>query len=242
LRRALILAVIGFVLVLIVRFPARWASPLLPRGLQCRQLEGSAWHGSCSGLTNGGAPVGDLDWDLQALQLLRGRLALQLNLTSPVGFLRGELAFGLGGALHGRNLFIDLPLTGNLVSSFPAGARAHLTGRLTHLEWTGKYVSALEGEINVQDLVSAGGEALGDYQATFLPDAAGSDTPTGAVRDGGGPLVLQATLQLTHDPGYVLQGNVAARPTASSGLADSIKYLGSPDAAGLRHFALQGTF
>ncbi len=58
----------------------------------------------------------------------------------------------------------------------------------------------------------------------------------------GGALALTATLQLNHDPGYVLQGRVAARPAASPEIADAIKYLGSADAAGLRPFSLAGTF
>jgi hypothetical protein len=62
------------------------------------------------------------------------------------------------------------------------------------------------------------------------------------VHDTGGPLALDATLQLTHDPGYVVQGHVAARSSASSALADDLKYLGSPDASGRRSFSLQGTF
>ena len=58
----------------------------------------------------------------------------------------------------------------------------------------------------------------------------------------GGPLALDATLQLTHDPGYVLQGQVAARPSAPAQLADQLKYLGTPDSSGRRPFSLAGTF
>ena len=40
----------------------------------------------------------------------------------------------------------------------------------------------------------------------------------------------------------VLEGRVAARPSASPDIADSLKYFGSPDAAGRRPFSLMGTF
>jgi general secretion pathway protein N len=244
LRGALILAVIGFVLVLVVRFPARWLAPLLPHSLHCQQLAGSAWQGSCTGLNGSGNAAGDLTWDVQVLQLLRARLDLRLDFTILGSYARGEVALGFGGAVHGRDLSVDLPLTSALVSSLPAGAHARLLGKLALVEWTGKYFSELQGELAIQDLVGAQGQAFGNYQITFAPGAASdsADTPVGEVHDGGGPLQLEATVQLTRDPGYLVQGRVASRPAASAEIVDMLKYLGSPDAAGRRPFSLSGTF
>jgi general secretion pathway protein N len=244
LRRAIILAITGFVLVLITLLPARWIGPLLPHALHCQQLDGSAWRGSCSGLTTANGALGDLNWDLHALQLLRGRLELQLDLTNQGSYLRGVLGMGLGGALHGRNVTLDLPLTSALVSSLPAGAHARLSGKLSRIDWNGKFLEALQGEVDILDFVGSQGQAFGSYQALFAPDAnsGASGTPTGVVHDMGGPLALDASLQFTRDPGYVLQGQVAARPSAPSELADELKYLGSPDASGRRPFSLSGTF
>ncbi len=244
-RRAIILAICGFVLVLVVLLPVRWIAPLLPHALRCQQLDGSVWRGSCAGLTTANGALGDLNWDVRALQLLRGRLELQLDLTSQGGYLRGVLAMGLGGALHGRNVTLDLPLTSTLVSSLPAGAHARLTGKLSRFDWNGKFLDALQGELNVLDFVGAQGQSFGSYQAIFAPDAnaGAAATPTGVVHDlGGGPLALDATVQLTPDPGYVLQGQVAARPAAPPELAEQLRYLGSPDASGRRPFSLAGTF
>ena len=243
-RQAIILAVTGFMLVMLVRFPARWASPLLPHGVHCQRLDGSAWSGTCTGLTTSGGALGDLSWDWHVLQLLRGRLDLALDLTNQGSYVRGDVAFGFGGALHGRDLSVDLPLSSALISSLPAGAHARLQGKLARLEWTGKFLSDLQGELEVQDLVGSQGLAFGNYTATFgAPSGSGgSDGPSGIVHDSGGPLALDATLQLNHDPGYVLQGRVAARPSASPELADVLKYLGSPDATGRRPFSLAGTF
>ena len=235
-RQSLILALIGFILVLLVRLPARWVGPLLPHGVHCQQLDGSAWRGACTGLTANASALGDLSWDLHPLQLLRGRLDLGLDLTNQGNYVRGDVAFGFGGALHGRDLSMDLPLTSALVSSLPAGAHARLLGKLSRIEWTGKYLSELQGELDIQDLVGSQGVAFGNYQAIFGSGA------SGVVHDTGGPLALDATLQLNHDPGYVLQGRVAARPSASPDLTDVLKYLGSPDAAGRRPFSLAGTF
>jgi hypothetical protein len=98
--------------------------------------------------------------------------------------------------------------------------------------------------VDIVDFVNSQGQPFGSYQAVFAPDAngGGSNTPTGVVHDLGGPLALDATLQLTRDPGYVLQGQVTARPSAPAEFADELKYLGSPDASGRRPFSLSGTF
>jgi general secretion pathway protein N len=244
LRRAIILAVIAFAVVLLVRFPARWLGPLLPRGLQCQQLDGSAWNGSCTGLSSAGAGLGDVTWNLQVLPLLRARLDLRLDLSGAGSNAHGDVALGLGGAVHGRDVTLDVPLTSALVSSLPAGAHARLQGKLARIEWTGKYLSELQGELVIQDLVGSQGQAFGSYQVSFPPDAGSgaADTPSGEVHDSGGPLQLEATLQLTHDPGYLVQGRVAPRPSASADIVDMLKYLGSPDASGRRPFSLMGTF
>ena len=241
-RRAITLAAIGFVLVLLTRFPARWLSPLLPRDVHCQQLDGSAWSGTCTGLTAGISALGDLTWDLHALQLLRGRLDLQLDLTNQGSYVRGAVALGFGGALHGRDVTADLPLTSALVSSLPAGAHARLVAKLSRFEWTGKFLAELQGELDVQDFVGSGGQAFGSYQAVFGAPSGDSALPSGVVHDLGGPLALDATLQLTHDPGYLVQGQLAARPSAAPDLAAQLQYLGSPDAAGRRPFSLSGTF
>jgi general secretion pathway protein N len=244
LRRAIILAITGFVLVLVMLLPARWVAALLPSALHCQQLDGSAWRGSCAGLSTASGALGDLNWDVHALQLLRGRLELQLDLTNQGSYVRGVLGMGLGGAVHGRNVTLDLPLTSTLVSSLPAGAHARLSGKLSRFDWNGKFLEALEGEVDILDFVGSQGQSFGSYQALFAPDAnAGSaPTPTGVVHDLGGPLALDATLQLTRDPGYLLQGQVAARPSAPAELVDQLRYLGSPDASGRRPFSLSGTF
>jgi len=240
LRRALFLAVAAFVLVLIMRLPARWIGPLLPHGIHCRQLDGTAWHGSCAGLSTGGGDLGDLAWNLHALQLLRGRLEAQLDLAGPGSQVSGTVALGVGGALHGRDVSVDLPLTSALVSAMPGGAHARLLGRLSRIEWTGRFMSQLQGEIDIQDLVGPSGQVFGSYQAIFGPESGSgaADSPTGVIRDTAGVLALDGTLQLTHDPGWVLNGHVAARPGASADIADIIQHMQSPDATGRHPFTL----
>ena len=48
-RRWLAAVALGFLLVLVARFPARWAKPLLPKSVICRELSGSVWSGNRTG-------------------------------------------------------------------------------------------------------------------------------------------------------------------------------------------------
>ncbi|MGH8286318.1 MAG: type II secretion system protein N, partial [Steroidobacteraceae bacterium] len=57
-----------------------------------------------------------------------------------------------------------------------------------------------------------------------------------------GPLNVTGSLRLTREPGFVLDGLVAARPDASPELARQLQYLGAPDAGGRRPFSIAGTF
>jgi hypothetical protein len=47
---------------------------------------------------------------------------------------------------------------------------------------------------------------------------------------------------LTPEPGFDLQGLVAARPSASADLVQNLRFLGSPDAQGRRQFSLESSF
>jgi general secretion pathway protein N len=234
LRRSIILALVGFVLVLILRFPARWAAPLLPHAVHCDQLEGSVWSGRCSALTISGSAVGDLDWDLHFLPLLRGQLDLQLDLANQGSYLRGNIARGFGGELTGRDVSLDVPLNNRLVSSIPAGVQAHLSGRLARVTWNGTAITALQGEMDVQDLIGQQGLALGNYHVTFVP----AEPPSGELHDTGGPLQISGSVKLLRDGGYDVDGLVAARPSAPPTIVDAIKYLDTPDAQGRRRFSI----
>jgi hypothetical protein len=64
----------------------------------------------------------------------------------------------------------------------------------------------------------------------------------GDLTDLGGPLAVRGTLRLTNQPGYVLEGQVAARADAAPELVSNLQFLGTPDASGRRPFSIAGTF
>jgi hypothetical protein len=68
----------------------------------------------------------------------------------------------------------------------------------------------------------------------------------GQLRDLGGPLAVDGTLQLTPRPGYKLQARVGLRPNAAPELTQNLQgllqYMGTPDAQGRYPYAQEGVF
>ncbi len=235
-------ALLAFAGILVARMPASWVVPAAGRGpAGCASIEGSLWNGTCNGLTVGRNAFGDLSWELHPLRLLAGRLAAHLTLVGVGLHAVADAELDRRQNLTARNLVADLPLDPKLVPSLPAGLKgtAHLD--LAHLEVTGGIVTALQGRIEVHDLVDHSGHdtVLGSYQLQF---PAGTAEPVGQLRDLDGPLAVEGTLRLTRQGGFDVQGLVTPRSSASPELTNNLRFLGTPDAAGRREFSLSGTF
>jgi hypothetical protein len=101
-------------------------------------------------------------------------------------------------------------------------------------------ITELKGRIEAHDLTQRTGRVtpLGSYAVVF---PGGSGQQVGRLQDLGGPLAVQGTLTLTSAPGYVLEGQVAARTGAAPELLNGLQFLGTPDALGMRPFSMAGS-
>ena len=99
-----------------------------------------------------------------------------------------------------------------------------------------------EGTVEIDDLVGPASRPgkLGSYKATFPPGTGGDEIVAG-LADAGGPLEISGNIRLKADRSYVVDGVIAARPDAPKSMADSLQYLGPPDAQGRRQFSFSGT-
>jgi len=238
--RFVALAAAAFLVILIAQFPASWCRRALPADVQCRQLDGSLWSGRCDGLKAQQLALGNLTWHLHPLGLLRARLVADVQLIQGSAMLRGRFALGGGGRIDAQ----DLDLSGLHLERFPSsqlprGLHGVLWAQFPTLRWSGSHFEALAGKLNVQGLALPG-SPLGNYQLEF--PASAPDALVGTLRDTGGPLRVEGDLRLLPAPGFELNGRVAARADAAPGLADEIRYLGSPDADGMRPFSFAATF
>jgi general secretion pathway protein N len=235
-------AAVAFVIVLIAHFPARWAAGFLPRGSACGELGGTLWDGTCTGLVAAGTPLGDLSWATHPLGFLTGKLSLSVSLAVPSGTVRSDLRLSPTGSITAENLRATLPLSRAWLAQLPPNVDGVIQIDLAALRFDGKRITSLHGNFDVQGL-AVRGEPLGDYRLSFPGGPPGpGDELAGRLEDLGGPLAVQGTLRLTREPGFVLDGLVAARPSAPPDMVQNLRLLGSPDAQGRRPFSFSYTF
>jgi Type II secretion system (T2SS), protein N len=239
-----LLAGVAFACILVARFPAAWAAGALPRWLSCDDIAGTVWNGSCTGLAlRHQQIVADLLWQLHPLRLLALHLAAHVQLTEGAAFANGDLEWGPGEKLQGRNLHASFDLNPALVPGLPANLTGNARADVAYIELQASRLVDLKGRIEVHDLTQheGAGMPLGSYSLVFGDHASGAEL-VGALHDLGGPLALDGTLRMTPEPGFVLDGKVAARATVAPELARQLQILGSPDAQGRRSFSIANTF
>lgn len=235
----------GFLVVLSMRLPLRWVQPVLPENVRCIEPAGTVWQGACASVEWQGQSRGALSWSLEPWRLLTGQLAAQLRLASPGVSISGEVGAGLGGAISGRDVRADLSLGAAPLPGIPGNIRGRVHAELERVDFGDKGFTALLGKVEVHGLEQIGGAGplrLGNHEVVFDEPVDSAGRIHGRIRDLGGPLSVEATITLTPAPGYLLEGNVAARTDAAPDLAQQITYLGRPDAAGRRPFAQEATF
>ncbi|HEV7717053.1 MAG TPA: type II secretion system protein N [Steroidobacteraceae bacterium] len=240
-----LLAIFAFAIILLVRLPVQWVAGFLPKNVSCAQLAGTAWEGSCGGLVARGLQIGNLTWELHPLALVSGKISVDVDVMRGTSFVRAEVESTFSGAkITARNVQADMPLDRALIPQLPPGLSGNARLNLVMIHVENGIVTSLQGLVEAHDLVDASGgqrTVLGDYSMTF-PAADPAAEPVGQLMSLSGPLDVEGTLKLTREPGFVLEGLVAAGADASPKLVQQLAYLGSPDAQGKRPFSVAATF
>lgn len=241
--RLSLLALLAFAVILVARFPAQWAAAALPQSVSCTQLAGTVWNGRCAALVVGGTRVGNLSWHLRPMSLLTGKLGADIDVTRGTGFARGSIEAASAASITVHNLQADFPLDRTLIPELPPNLAGSARTNLALARVENGIVTLLQGQVEARDLVGGSGKAmpLGNYSLNFPPAEPGSE-PVGRLTSSAGPLDVEGTLRLTREPGYVLEGLVAARAGAPPELQQQLQYLGRPNDEGKRPFSLAGTF
>lgn len=238
-------AAAAFLIALIVRMPLSWATGILHRSVICSGPAGSLWNGHCEALqirragTAGPLLLGDTRWHVHPARLLRGQLAVDLDIAQGANSASSLLVLGLGGSLDAFNLTAQAELDSSLVPGVPANWHGQLSIVDGYLRLRDDKLVALAGVVRAQDLIEQGATptAYGSYEINFAPFPGSSGLPVGRLRDLAGPLQVDGTLTITPELGWQLNGNVAARDSADPELVRRLQFLGSPDAAGRRPFS-----
>lgn len=237
-------AIAAFLLTLVLFLPATLIAGRLPPNVATGTLSGTLWNGGADAVTVSGRLLGAARWKVLPLQIFRGRLTVDAELVRPDGVARGRCALGLGGVVELSNLEAHWPIGALPVRALPPGWSGDIQVTAPTLQLDGGALTAAAGAIDVLNVREPppNGVAIGSYRLTFDDNSRQGDKLVGQLEDLEGPMEVSGTLTLGTDRSYVIDGLVAARAGAPSGMVERLRYLGSPDAQGRRPFSVAGTY
>lgn len=238
--RLVVIGVAVFAAGLVLMFPARVAYEwFAPETVRLSGISGTVWDGSAAEGTFGGFYAGNPGWRFRPTALFTGKLGYAVSADPAGGSFAGNVGIAPGGSVHLTDLGARLPLTslGNAVAAVGAEGLADLQFDALVLDdgWPVRAAGAADLRELVIPVLSP--EPLGDYHAVF---ETADDVVTGRFEDVSGVLDLVGTLELRPDRTYVLSGRVRATNTAPPSLVQQLRFLGQPDADGMRTFRLAG--
>jgi general secretion pathway protein N len=232
----------AFLLFALVTLPASAVLSFFhPPGVTLSGVSGTVWKGRAQAVRSGNLHLGSVEWNLDVLALLTGKLGADVKVTRSDGFARGSIAMS-GTRVTMRGLNAALPLSAlppNVVQGWTGAA----TIKLQQLVLDDAWPVAATGTVEVADLVGPANRPIpmGGYKVAF-PGGAAAEGLQGALSDtGSGPLAVNGTVDIKKDRSYVVKGLVAARPNAPSDMARQLEILGAPDAQGRREFGFEGS-
>lgn len=206
-------------------------------------LQGPWSQGTLSGISLNGRPVAqDLHWDLNPLQLLLGRVGVQLSGGGQIATLDGGIASGLGGLRLSTFRFaggIKSIAAAAGYSFVPVDGRAG--GDFEKLIVKKGLLDYAEGSLDLKSLawtLARDPLLLGDFRAdiTTAPDAI-----TAVISSPSGPLEASGFAKLLPDQSYDVDILVKPKPGSSEMLLNYLKTLGAPDPQGFYHLRKRGT-
>ncbi|MEN8170287.1 MAG: type II secretion system protein N [Pseudomonadota bacterium] len=244
----LLLGVVALLLFLVMRFPAQVAYGLvadsLGKEVQLAGVTGTLWRGEAQQLQVQSRAVASLNWQLSAWGLLWGRLSGEVSAHQDDAYLQSQLTTPLGGgelSLSETEARIPLSLIQPYLTQLPLPLDGVISLKLDALQIdaegrpqqaTGRVVWHQAGVSAPQPLL------FGDLQMDLENiDGGGIE---GTISDSGGPLHLRATLTMSVDGAYQLEGKVKATELAAQELRQYLSLLGKADAEGFRSINLRG--
>ena len=237
-----LLGLLAFLLSLLVLMPATVITTALSArlsGFSAQTVEGRAADGAMRGVRWRGMRVDRLVWRWQPLTLLGGGLEFGLNADAPEINVATSASVGLDRQLRLRDLNGRLPLArlGALAGQpkLPLQGLVEFNLRELRLNTTGDAAGlpiSAEGVVYLRDLRAKLGQTLnlGDFTLSLTPaQPAGVH---GVLKDNGGPLTLEGTLNLAPDGRYRFNGQAALREAGNQPLRQAMSLLGPPGGDG----------
>lgn len=250
--RLTLIGVLAVIAIVVCVLPASMITHFLPPAVQAEDFSGSVWHGSAGRITANGRPAGALEWNVHPLALLRLHLATDLHWVKGGFVLDGsaDLAHGrlAASSISGGGPIDDLRDFG-LGAGWRGSAGVHIEELTADLSASGAALTSAIGDITVSDVSSvrvASGANLGSYDLHFQPASADGAGMSAALADTGGPLAVNASIQISMKTrSGLFSGTVKERPDASPALRSQLNNLAqlhARDAEGRLPVDLEFTF
>jgi len=253
--RLALIGVVAVIVVVVCVLPASLITRFLPPTVQAEEFSGSIWHGSAGRITVTGRPAGALEWNIHPLALLHTHLVMDLHwvkggfvLDGSADCTRARLA---ASGITGGGPVEDLKDFG-LGAGWRGTAGVRLTQLTADLSAAGATLASAVGDITVSDISSpqvASGTNLGGYDLRFNDPggaSSGADLNATLTDTGGGPIAVNATLQLSMKARTgIFSGTVKERqdiPPALRSQLDNLAQLHARDAEGRLPVDLEFTF
>ena len=234
----LLLGIVALLLFMVARFPAGVAYGLAAQSLPVKfaGLHDTVWDGGAQQLQYRDKVIASTFWQLSPWSLLVGNLDADIQLLNTGADLEARVVVPLGGGevalseIKGR---LPLPLLQLHLTMIPVPLKGNLSLKLDELLINAEgRPSRAEGRVVWHGAGVQMNEVipLGDLQVALSSSEEGGIT--GTLSDSGGPLQLQATLNLKADGSYSLQGTATPNDATPESLRGMLPMLGQPDSQG----------
>lgn len=239
-KRLLLLGIALYLAATVYLMPAATvAGWLMPAGVTAYGVSGRIWNGQADALDSQGIQLRNVRWSARPLQLFTGRTAASINAELPGGSLMSTVSRSL---FSGDIRFKDLKCVTDL-GRLPAGLLQNpVTGRaglvFEQILLRDGWPVRANGTVDLINLALVSPPAdLGIFEVVFD----GSTPPVGVITGVDGPLLLDATLELTEGRAYALSGTASAAPGASSDIRQALQFLGPSARDGSVQINFRGT-
>ncbi len=212
----LLIGLLAYSVFVTLRLPVAWWLNHLPvpTELLVDNPVGTVWRGNATGIAWRGTGLGALAWRMTPGSLPWGRLTYQLRLTGNDYRLATHLTPSLDGSLRLDRLSGTLPLP--LLARL-SGQALMLDGRLDldldRLDLDDRSrPTEIRGTLQLRQatLYALPDQPVGPFLATV--ETVAPTTIAASIQDQGGPVALNARLQLEPDGVYRVTGQLGARP------------------------------
>ena len=240
LRAALLAALALTALVLIAAFtvPASVIADRIPPPVLLEGVRGNLLAGSIDAIQFKRMQLGQLTWAFAPFALLRGEVGYDINLSGHGHHVQGRFGITLLRAAVAHHVEIEWPLR-SLSNDIHWGGQ--LSASIERARVRHGWPEAALATITVRHFMRPDSDIdLGSFTVE-LGEGSEAHQIEGHLRDIDGPLSVQATILLSSDHTYRIDGSLLPRAGTPEDIKYSITFLGPPDIAGRRAFQIAGT-